>query len=149
MHAYDLVMCGPVEYCPARYHQGQILPGLNIAAPAFSCQSVIMTDDILLTNMDSVPGRAIVRHIGLAQGNVVRAKHVGRDIAAGLKNIVGGELRGYTELLEEARRDAIRRMTEDARAQGANAVVNIRLSTSSVTSGASELYAYGTAVVIE
>ncbi|MGJ8558794.1 MAG: YbjQ family protein [Litorimonas sp.] len=108
-----------------------------------------MTDDILLTNMDSVPGRTIVRHIGLAQGNVVRAKHVGRDIAAGLKNIVGGELRGYTELLEEARRDAIRRMTEDARAQGANAVVNIRLSTSSVTSGASELYAYGTAVVIE
>lgn len=108
-----------------------------------------MTDDILLTNMDSVPGRTIVRHIGLAQGNVVRAKHVGRDIAAGLKNIVGGELRGYTELLEEARRDAIRRMTEDARQQGANAVVNIRLSTSSVTSGASELYAYGTAVVIE
>ncbi|GHA96127.1 UPF0145 protein [Algimonas arctica] len=108
-----------------------------------------MTDDILLTNMDSVPGRTIIRHIGLAQGNVVRAKHVGRDIAAGLKNIVGGELRGYTELLEEARRDAIRRMTEDARAQGANAVVNIRLSTSSVTSGASELYAYGTAVVLE
>jgi uncharacterized protein YbjQ (UPF0145 family) len=108
-----------------------------------------MTDDILLTNMDSVPGRTIVRHIGLAQGNVVRAKHVGRDIAAGLKNIVGGELRGYTELLEEARHDAIRRMTEDARAQGANAVVNIRLSTSSVTSGASELYAYGTAVVLD
>ncbi|GLQ22225.1 UPF0145 protein [Algimonas ampicilliniresistens] len=108
-----------------------------------------MTDDIILTNMESVPGRTIVRHIGLAQGNVVRAKHVGRDIAAGLKNIVGGELRGYTELLEEARRDAIRRMTEDARAQGANAIVNIRLSTSSVTSGASELYAYGTAVVVE
>lgn len=108
-----------------------------------------MTHDILLTNMESVPGRTIVRHIGLAQGNVVRAKHVGRDIAASLKNIVGGELRGYTELLEEARRDAIHRMTEDARAQGANAVVNIRLSTSSVTTGASELYAYGTAVVIE
>lgn len=108
-----------------------------------------MTDTILLTNMDSVPGRTIVQHIGLAQGNVVRAKHVGRDIAASLKNIVGGELRGYTELLEEARRDAIARMTEDARAQGANAVVNIRLSTSSVTSGASELYAYGTAVVVE
>jgi len=108
-----------------------------------------MSDDILLTNMDSVPGRTIVRHIGLAQGNVVRAKHVGRDIAAGLKNIVGGELRGYTELLEEARGDAIHRMTEDARRQGANAVVNIRLSTSSVTSGASELYAYGTAVIVE
>lgn len=108
-----------------------------------------MSDDMILTNMETVPGRTIVRHIGLAQGNVVRAKHVGRDIAAGLKNIVGGELRGYTELLEEARRDAIRRMEEDARSQGANAVVNVRLSTSSVTSGASELYAYGTAVVLD
>lgn len=120
-----------------------------IAGAAFSCHSEIMTDDILLTTMDTVPGRTIIRHIGLAQGNVVRAKHVGRDIAAGLKNIVGGELRGYTELLEEARRDAINRMTENARAQGANAVVNIRLSTSSVTSGASELYAYGTAVIVQ
>ena len=108
-----------------------------------------MSDDILLSNMEHVPGKTIVRHIGLAQGNVVRAKHVGRDIAAGLKNIVGGELRGYTELLEEARRDAIRRMVEDARARGANAIVNVRLSTSSVTSGASELYAYGTAVLVE
>ncbi|MGB6231473.1 MAG: YbjQ family protein [Litorimonas sp.] len=102
-----------------------------------------------MSNMETVPGRTVVRHLGLAQGNVVRAKHVGRDIAAGLKNLVGGELRGYTELLEEARRDALRRMTEDARSQGANAVVNVRLSTSSVTSGASELYAYGTAVVVE
>lgn len=108
-----------------------------------------MSDEILLTNMETVPGRTIIRHIGLAQGNVVRAKHVGRDIAAGLKNIVGGELRGYTELLEEARRDALRRMSEDAKAQGANAVVNVRLSTSSVTNGASELYAYGTAVLVE
>ena len=106
-------------------------------------------DDIVLTNTETVPGRTIIRHIGLVQGNVVRAKHVGRDIAAGLKNLVGGELRGYTELLEEARRDALGRMVEDARARGANAVVNVRLSTSSVTSGASELYAYGTAVVLD
>lgn len=106
-------------------------------------------DDIILTNTDTVPGRTIVRHIGLVQGNVVRAKHVGRDIAASLKNLVGGELRGYTELLEEARRDAMRRMVEEAKSKGANAVVNIRLSTSSVTAGASELYAYGTAVIVE
>ena len=106
-------------------------------------------DDIILTNTDTVPGRTIVRHIGLVQGNVVRAKHVGRDIVASLKNLVGGELRGYTELLEEARRDAMRRMVEDAKSKGANAVVNIRLSTSSVTAGASELYAYGTAVIVE
>ena len=105
--------------------------------------------DILLTNTDSVPGREIIRHIGLVQGNVVRAKHVGRDIAASFKNIVGGELRGYTELLEESRRDAIARMTEDARSKGANAVINVRLATSSVTAGASELYAYGTAVVLD
>lgn len=107
------------------------------------------TSPILLSNMETVPGKTVIRHLGLAQGNVVRAKHVGRDIAASFKNIVGGELKGYTELLEEARRDALRRMIEDAQAQGANAVVNVRLSTSSVTAGASELYAYGTAVIVE
>jgi uncharacterized protein YbjQ (UPF0145 family) len=82
------------------------------------------------------------------QGNTVRAKHVGRDIMAGLKNIVGGELRGYTELLEDARQEATQRMVEAARAMGANAIVNVRFSTSAITAGASELYVYGTAVVI-
>ena len=104
---------------------------------------------MILSNLETVPGRQITAYKGLVQGNTVRAKHVGRDIMAGLKNIVGGELQGYTELLEEARRDALRRMSDDAKAQGANAVVNVRLSTSSVTNGASELYAYGTAVLVE
>lgn len=83
------------------------------------------------------------------QGSTVRAKHIGRDIMAGLKNIVGGELKGYTELLSEARDEAFDRMLEQARAKGANAVINVRFSTSSVTQGASEILAYGSAVIVE
>ncbi len=105
-------------------------------------------NDMILTNLETVPGRTITAHLGLVQGNTVRAKHVGRDIMAGLKNIVGGELRGYTELLTDAREEATARMTAEARERGANAVVNIRFSTSSVSAGASELYCYGTAVTI-
>ena len=83
------------------------------------------------------------------QGNTVRAKHVGRDIIAGLKNIVGGELKAYTELLVESRREALARMLAQAEELGANAVINVRFATSSITSGAAELYVYGTAVVVE
>lgn len=104
--------------------------------------------EFVLSNLETVPGREIVAWKGLVQGNTVRAKHVGRDIMAGLKNIVGGELRGYTELLEDARSQAMERMVDQARSLGANAVVNVRFSTSSVSQGASELYAYGTAVVL-
>jgi uncharacterized protein YbjQ (UPF0145 family) len=108
-----------------------------------------MNSDLLLTNIETVPGRTIVEHYGLVTGSTVRAKHIGRDLMASLKNIVGGELKGYTELLGEARQEAVRRMVEQARALGANAVVNVRFSTSSVTAGASELYAYGTAVRVQ
>jgi uncharacterized protein YbjQ (UPF0145 family) len=104
---------------------------------------------IILTNIDSIPGKRIVEHYGLVAGNTVRAKHVGRDIMASLKNIVGGELKGYTELLQEARAEATQRMAAQATALGANAVINVRYSTSSVAPGASELYAYGTAVRVE
>jgi len=106
-------------------------------------------NDLILTNLETVPGRKIIEHYGLVSGSTVRAKHVGRDIAASLKNIVGGELKGYTELLRESRDEAIRRMVEQAKALGANAVINIRFSTSSITQGAAELYAYGTAVRVE
>jgi uncharacterized protein YbjQ (UPF0145 family) len=82
-------------------------------------------------------------------GNTVRAKHVGRDIMAGLKNIVGGELKGYTELLQDSRKEATDRMVEQAESMGANAVVNIRFATSSISQGAAELFAYGTAVKVE
>ncbi len=103
---------------------------------------------MILSNTETVPGYTITRNIGLVQGNTVRAKHVGRDLMAGLKNIVGGELRGYTELLEDARKEATSRMVADAEAKGANAIVNIRFSTSAITAGASELYVYGTGVVL-
>lgn len=101
---------------------------------------------MILTNIGTVPGREIVKQLGLVQGNTVRAKHLGRDIAAGFKNLVGGELRGYTELMTEAREEAMARMRQEAEALGADAVVNIRFATASVTAGASELFAYGTAV---
>jgi uncharacterized protein YbjQ (UPF0145 family) len=102
--------------------------------------------DLILTNLESVPGRTILEHYGLVTGSTVRAKHFGRDLMAGLKNLIGGELKGYTELLGEARQEAVSRMTQQARALGANAVVNVRFSTSSISAGAAELYAYGTAV---
>lgn len=104
---------------------------------------------MLITNMEIVPGRKIVQHLGLVQGSTVRAKHIGRDFMAGIKNIVGGELKGYTELLEDARNEATDRMKRQAQSIGANAVVNVRFSTSSVAQGAAELFVYGTAVVLE
>lgn len=102
-----------------------------------------------LSNLELVPGRTITRHLGLVQGSTVRSKHAGRDLLAGLKNIVGGELKAYTELLNEARQEAIDRMVAQASAVGANAVINIRFSTSNIASGAAEVMAYGTAVVAE
>ena len=104
---------------------------------------------MLLTNIEIIPGKRISKHLGLVQGSSVRAKHVGRDIMAGLKNIFGGELVGYTELLQESRDEAIERMTAQAKAVGANAVLNVRFSTSSIAAGAAELFSYGTAVVLE
>lgn len=103
---------------------------------------------MIVVNTETVAGYRVERVLGLVQGNTVRAKHAGRDIMAGLKNLVGGELSAYTELLTESRRQATERMLAEARELGANAVVNVRFSTSSVTAGAAELYAYGTAVFI-
>ena len=102
-----------------------------------------------LSNIETVPGKTITRFFGVVSGSTVRAKHIGKDFLAGFKNIVGGELRAYTELLTEARTEAISRMVEEAQSLGANAVVNIRFSTSSVAQGAAELFAYGTAVNVE
>ena len=105
--------------------------------------------DIQISNLENIPGTTITKHLGMVQGNTVRAKHVGRDIMAGLKNIVGGELRGYTELLTDSRIECTNRMLDEARELGANAVLNVRFSTSSVSAGASELFVYGTAVVVK
>lgn len=104
---------------------------------------------MILTNVESVPGRTIVEHYGLVQGSTIRAKHIGRDFMASLKNIVGGELKGYTELLVEARGQATERMVTQAEKLGANAVVNVRYTTSSVAQGASEILSYGTAVRLD
>lgn len=104
---------------------------------------------MLISNLEIVPGKRIKQHLGLVQGSSVRAKHVGRDFMASLKNIFGGELRGYTELLQESREQAMERMVQQAEATGANAVLNVRFSTSSIAAGAAELFAYGTAVVLE
>ena len=106
-------------------------------------------NNMLLSNIEIIPDRKIIRHLGLVQGSTVRAKHAGRDFMAGLKNIVGGELKGYTELLNESREEALERMTEQAARLGANAVINVRFATSNVTAGASEVFAYGTAVLLE
>lgn len=102
---------------------------------------------MIIVSTEMIPGYESVEVLGMVQGNTVRSKHMGRDIAAGLKNIVGGELKGYTELLTDARRQALERMMLQAEQLGANAIVNVRYSTSAVTPGAAELYAYGTAVV--
>ena len=104
---------------------------------------------MIVVNTETVAGHRVSEIKGIVQGNTVRAKHAGRDIAAGLKNLVGGELKGYTELLTESRREALSRMVAQAQQLGANAVVNVRFTTSAVTGGAAELYAYGTAVVVE
>lgn len=104
---------------------------------------------MILSNIETVPGKQITRFFGVVSGSTVRAKHIGKDIMAGFKNIVGGELKAYTELIAEAREDAVGRMVREAESLGANAVVNIRFSTSSVAQGAAELFAYGTAVTVE
>ncbi len=104
---------------------------------------------MLLSSLEVVPGRRVTKHLGLVQGSTVRAKHVGKDLFAGLKNIIGGELKAYTELLQESREEAVGRMVKQAEAAGANAVLNIRFATSSITQGAAEILAYGTAVTLE
>jgi uncharacterized protein YbjQ (UPF0145 family) len=104
---------------------------------------------MIITTLEYVPDKTITKHLGLVQGSTVRAKHAGKDIMAGIKNIFGGELAAYTELLQESREQAIDRMEKQALATGANAILNVRFSTSSITQGASEIYTYGTAVVLE
>lgn len=104
---------------------------------------------MLFTNIESVPGKKIAEHFGLVCGSTVRAKNALKDFGAGFKNIVGGELKSYTALMEESRRQAMERMEQQAQALGANAVINVRFSTSNIAQGAAELYVYGTAVRIE
>ena len=107
------------------------------------------TGSMIVSNLELIPGRRIVAHFGIVQGSTVRAKHVGKDIFASLKNIVGGELKGYTELMQEARDEAVERMIAEARSVGANAVLNVRFATTSIAVGAAEILAYGSAVRLD
>jgi len=104
---------------------------------------------MIIVSSDRIEGKRIVKTLGLVKGSTIRARHIGRDITAGLRGIVGGEVKEYTKLMAEAREQAIKRMTEDAEKMGANAILDTRFVTSMVMSGASELLVYGTAVVVE
>lgn len=104
---------------------------------------------MFISNLEIMTGRSVIKHLGLVQGSSVRAKHAGKDILSGIKNLFGGELTAYTELLHESREEATDRMIEQAKSVGANAVLNVRYSTSSITAGAAEIYVYGTAVILD
>lgn len=101
---------------------------------------------MITSNLELIPGKRITEHLGIVQGSTVRAKHAGKDLFASLKNIVGGELKSYTDLMQEARTEAVERMEAEARSIGANGVLNVRFATTSITAGAAEILAYGSAV---
>ncbi|QLE84816.1 MULTISPECIES: heavy metal-binding domain-containing protein [Shewanella] len=103
---------------------------------------------MIYSTTDTIPGKQIAQVVGVVMGNVVQSKHIGRDIMAGLKGIVGGELRGYTEMMTEARDTAIQRMIENANEKGADAIVGIRFTTSAIMDGSSEIMVFGTAVTL-
>ncbi len=104
---------------------------------------------MLMSTTETIEGKKIVKHLGLVKGNTIRARHLGRDIMAGLRNIVGGEISDYTKMMAESREQALDRMIEDAQNLGANAIVGVKFATSMVMQSASEILAYGTAVVVE
>ena len=104
---------------------------------------------MIITTSDRVEGKKVTKTIGLVRGSTIRARHVGKDIMAGLRSLVGGEIVDYTKMMAEAREQAIQRMVEDAEKKGANAIVGMRFTTSMIMSNASEILAYGTGVVVE
>jgi uncharacterized protein YbjQ (UPF0145 family) len=104
---------------------------------------------MLLATTDTICGKSICKHLGMVRGNTIRARHLGRDIMAKVKNVVGGEISDYTKLMGESREQAIDRMVEEAKELGANAIIGIRFSTSEVMDSAAEILVYGTAVVVE
>jgi uncharacterized protein YbjQ (UPF0145 family) len=104
---------------------------------------------MIITTTESIPGKRVLKTLGLVRGNTIRARHVGRDILAALRNLVGGEIREYTKLMGESREQSLDRMTDEAKRMGANAILGVRFSTSYLSAGAAELLAYGTAVVLE
>jgi uncharacterized protein YbjQ (UPF0145 family) len=104
---------------------------------------------VIISTSAQIEGKTIAKTIGLVKGNTIRARHIGKDFMAGLRGIVGGEISEYTKMMAEAREEAIKRMTDDAEAQGANAIVSMRFTTSMIMQNASEILAYGTAVILK
>lgn len=104
---------------------------------------------MIITTSGEVEGKKIIQTVGLVKGSTIRARHVGKDIMAGLRGIVGGEITEYTKMMAEAREEAIQRMTEDAEKEGANAIVSMRFTTSMIMQNAAEVLAYGTGVMLE
>ncbi len=104
---------------------------------------------MMFVTTEEIPGKTIKKTLGLVRGNTIRARHVGRDIAAALRNIVGGEITDYTKMMAESREQALDRMAEEAEGLGANAIVGIRITTSMIMQSASEILVYGTAVIVE
>jgi uncharacterized protein YbjQ (UPF0145 family) len=105
--------------------------------------------EIITTTTDTLPNKKITQVLGIVKGSTIRARHVGRDIAAGFKNLIGGEIKSYTQMISQSREEAFNRMVNDANEQGADAVVNVRFITSMVMQGAAEILAYGTAVKLK
>ncbi len=105
--------------------------------------------EIITSTMDSIPNKTVTQSLGIVQGSTIRARHVGRDIAAGFKNLVGGEIKSYTQMISQSREEAYNRMINNAHELGADAVLNVRFVTSMVMQGAAEILAYGTAVKIK
>jgi uncharacterized protein YbjQ (UPF0145 family) len=105
--------------------------------------------EIITTTTDSLPGKTVSQVLGIVKGSTIRARHVGRDIAAGFKNLVGGEIKSYTQMISQSREEAFNRMINDAQDQGADAIINVRFVTSMVMQGAAEILAYGTAVKLK
>lgn len=104
---------------------------------------------MIMVTTDFIPGKTIKKTFGLVRGNTIRARHIGRDMVAFLRNIVGGEIKDYTKMMAESREQAIDRMIAEAEKQGANAIINVRFTTSMIMQSASEILAYGTAVIVE
>jgi uncharacterized protein YbjQ (UPF0145 family) len=104
---------------------------------------------MIFVTTDQITGKTIKKTLGIVRGNTIRARHIGRDISAALKNLVGGEIKDYTKMMAESREQALDRMVEEAESLGANAIVNVRFATSMIMQSASEILAYGTAVIVE
>ena len=139
------------EYRKQYLEQGtrSVMQSPSGTQPQAQPQNANQQTQIMVSNIETIPGMKITKSLGVVTGSTVRAKHIGKDILAGLKNIVGGELKAYTELLQESRAEATNRMLMDCLNRGGNAVINVRYATSNVANGASELFAYGTAVTVE